>query len=188
MTTKKKTGRGGKRKGAGRKPKWLPGTELKTMRLPSCLEKELFEYAQKRIAQINHQSSSKVDTPQLQHPTDTNALPSTINKSAVTEVNNKTDQKTIKLELWLRVENNNKFIRRKKRVREQIEQWCLSQYHYHKPFKDMWDYQLTIPYETEEDLENKIHELYGSMFEIADSDCCFIEASIYEKKTNRIWY
>lgn len=75
MTTQKKTGRGGKRKGAGRKPKWLPGTELKTMRLPACLEKELFEYAQKRITELNHQSPSTTDTPQLQHPIDTNAYP-----------------------------------------------------------------------------------------------------------------
>ncbi|MGL5074929.1 MAG: hypothetical protein ACRDBG_03705 [Waterburya sp.] len=61
MTTQKKAGRGGRRKGAGRKPKWLPGTELKTMRLPACLEKELFEYAHKRIAQINHQSSKETN-------------------------------------------------------------------------------------------------------------------------------
>lgn len=188
MTTKKKTGRGGKRKGAGRKPKWLPGTELKTMRLPACLEKELFEYAQKRIAEINHQSPSKADTPQFKPLKDSDALSSTIKKSAVRQVNNKTNQKTIKLELWLRVENNNKFIRRKKRVREQIEFWCLSQYNYHKPFKDRWDYELTIPYETEEDLERKIDELYMEMFNIADTDYCFIEASMYDKETNKSWY
>ncbi len=52
----------------------------------------------------------------------------------------------------------------------------------------MWDYELTIPYETEEDLERKIDELYRSMFDIADIDYCFIEASIYEKETNRSWY
>ena len=61
------------------------------------------------------------------------------------------------------MENNNKFIRRKKRVREKIEYWCLSQYNYHKPSKDRWDYELTIPYETEEELERKIDELYMEM-------------------------
>ena len=65
------------------------------------------------------------------------------------------------------MENNNKFIRRKKRVREKIEYWCLSQYNYHQPSKDRWDYELTIPYETEEELERKIDELYRSMFNIA---------------------
>ena len=52
MTIKKKAGRGGKREGAGRKPKWPTGTELKTMRLPACLEKEIFQYAQKRIGEL----------------------------------------------------------------------------------------------------------------------------------------
>ena len=59
MTIKKKAGRGGKRKGAGRKPKWPTGTELKTMRLPACLEKEIFQYAQKRIGELNQQSSTQ---------------------------------------------------------------------------------------------------------------------------------
>ena len=121
MTTKKNPGRGGRRKGAGRKSKWLPGTELKTMRLPASLEKEIFEFALDRMAQINNQSSIE-----------TEPSPSTISQPAVAQVNTKSNQKTIKLELWLRVENNNKFIRRKKRVREHIEYWCLSQRMYEK--------------------------------------------------------
>ena len=110
MTIKKKAGRGGRREGAGRKSKWLPGTELKTMRLPACLEKELFEYAQKRIAELNQQS-----------PTKTKASSSTIGKSTVTNVNPPSNQKTIVVELSLRVENNSKFVRRRKKVRDKIE-------------------------------------------------------------------
>ena len=176
MTTKKNHGRGGIRKGAGRKSKWPAGTELKTMRLPACLEKEIFEFAQVKIAQINNQSSTKTD----------GSSPIS-SQSVLAQINTKSNQKTIKVELWLRVENNNKFIRRKKKVREQIEYWCLSQYNYHKPYNDSWDYELTIPYETEEELEQKIDELYREMFNIADIDYCFIEADIREMGTDRSW-
>ena len=157
-------------------PKWPPETELKSMRLPASLEKEIFEFAHKRMAEINNQSS-----------TETEPSPSTISQSAVAQVNPKSNQKTIKLELWLRVENNNKFIRRKKRVREKIEYWCLSQYNYHQPSKDRWDYSLSIPYETEEELERKIDELYMEMSNIADNDYCFIEADLREIGTDRSW-
>ena len=71
MTVEKKVGRGGKRKGAGRKSKWLPGTELRTMRLPACLEKELFNYAQRRITELNHQSPNQTQnsSPVIAKPT-----------------------------------------------------------------------------------------------------------------------
>ena len=73
-------------------------------------------------------------------------------------------------------------------MREHIEYWCLSQYNYHKPYKDSYDYELTIPYETEEELESKIDELYQEMFNIADNDYCFIEADIREIGSDRYWY
>lgn len=76
MAVEKKAGRGGKRKGAGRKSKWLPGTELKTMRLPACLEKELFDYAQRRIAELDYQPPAKAQ----------NFSP-TITKSTVPKIN-----------------------------------------------------------------------------------------------------
>ena len=178
MTIKKKAGRGGKRKGAGRKSKWPPGTELKTMRLPAGLEKELFEYAQKRIAELNQQS-----------PTKTKASSSTISKSTVTNINPPSLQKTIVVELSLRVENNSKFVRRKKKVRDNIEYWCLSHYNYRKPFKeDQGFYELTISYETEEELERIIDDICREMFIMADDDYCFVEFSFKEKGADRYWH
>ena len=176
MTIKKKAGRGGKRKGAGRKPKWPTGTELKTMRLPACLEKEIFEYAQKRIAELNQPSPTKANS-------------STISKSTVTNVNPPSHQKTIVVELSLRVENNSKFVRRKKKVRNNIEYWCLSHYNYRKPFKeDRGFYELTISYETEEELERTIDDICREMFIMADDDYCFVEFSFKEKGADRYWH
>lgn len=178
MANKRKAGRGGKRKGAGRKSKWLPGTELKTMRLPACLEKELFDYAQKRIAELNWRAST---------PTKTNS--STIEKSSVTNVNPPSNRKTIVVELSLMVENNSKFVRRRKKVRENIEYWCLSHYDYRKPFKeDEGFYELTITYETQEELERIIDDICREMFNMADDDFCFVEFSFKEKGADRYWY
>ncbi|WP_353544046.1 hypothetical protein [Deinococcus xinjiangensis] len=54
--------------------------------------------------------------------------------------------KTIKVELYLRVENNNSFVRGKGRSREEIERRVLSRYGMQKQGKDSWTYLLTIPY------------------------------------------
>ena len=177
MTIKKKAGRGGKRKGAGRKSKWPTGTELKTMRLPACLEKEIFEYAQKRIVELNQQSS-----------TQTKANSSTISKSIVPK-NPPSNKKTIVVELSLRIENNSKFVRRRKKVRNNIEYWCLSHYNYRKTFKeDPGFYELTISYETEEELERIIDDISREMFIMADDDYCFVEFSFKEKGAERYWH
>ncbi len=52
--------------------------------------------------------------------------------------------KVARVNLWLRVENNNKFVRRKTKVRREIENGVLSRYQMHKPHKSGWDYELAI--------------------------------------------
>ncbi|NET31352.1 MAG: hypothetical protein F6K19_05040 [Cyanothece sp. SIO1E1] len=95
--------------------------------------------------------------------------------------------KTTKIKLWLRVENNNKFIRCKKKVRGQIEQWCLSDYDMKKLGKDSWEYELTIPYETDEELDKRIYDLFREMDNLADLEFCFIEVDAREIGTDRSW-
>jgi hypothetical protein len=89
--------------------------------------------------------------------------------------------------LWLRVENNNKFIRRKKRVREAIERYCLNQYDAKRLHKDGWEYELRIPYNDDEDLERQIEFLMQEMYMTADDDYCFIEADLSESGGDRRW-
>jgi hypothetical protein len=89
--------------------------------------------------------------------------------------------------LWLRVENNNKFLRRKKRVREAIERYHLSQYNAKKPHKERGKYELRIPYDDDEDLERQIDFLMREMFLTADDDYCFIEADLREIGGDRYW-
>jgi predicted nuclease of restriction endonuclease-like (RecB) superfamily len=87
--------------------------------------------------------------------------------------------KVMKVNLWLRVENNNKHIRGKKKAREEIEDQVLSRYQMKKERPEGCDYQLTIPYETDKDLDATIYdEIIGEANSIADIRHCFIEADI----------
>lgn len=88
-------------------------------------------------------------------------------------------KKAMKVRLWLRVENNSKFVRGKGKVRAEIEQWVLNQYAMEKVRKDGCEYLLSIPYETEEELERIIYnEIYAEMNSIADYRHCFIEGDM----------
>jgi hypothetical protein len=85
--------------------------------------------------------------------------------------------KVMKVNLWLRVENNNKYIRGKKKVRQEIEDRVLSRYQLKKDRPDGWEYELSIPYETDEDLDAAIYDdiLHEATW-IAENRYCFIEA------------
>lgn len=88
------------------------------------------------------------------------------------------DAKIMKVRLYLRVENNSKFVRGKKKAREEIEQYVLSYYHMEKPYKDRGEYILSIPYETDEDLEKTIYDILGEASSTADDRHCFIETDV----------
>jgi DNA invertase Pin-like site-specific DNA recombinase len=88
------------------------------------------------------------------------------------------EQKTIQVELYLRVENNNKFVRGKTRARRTIEDFVLSQYAVEKPDKNGWQYILTIPYRTQDDLDDTIYDILREAQSTADERHCFIEADV----------
>jgi hypothetical protein len=87
--------------------------------------------------------------------------------------------RVMKVTLWLQVENNSKFVRGKKRVREEIEQFVLSRYGMDKEQSDGWEYTLTIPYETDEELDSIIYdEILNEANRLADDRHCFVEADV----------
>lgn len=84
--------------------------------------------------------------------------------------------KVMTVSLWLRVENNSKFVRGKKKAREEIEASVLSRYGMAKDPEDGCEYTLTIPYETDEELDTIIYQdILGEADRIADLRNCFIE-------------
>lgn len=78
-------------------------------------------------------------------------------------------EQTIQLKLWLRVENNSKFVRGKTQSRREIEDRVLSRYTMKKPDRDGWEYTLTVTYQTNEELDDIIYrDILGEAQSIAD--------------------
>lgn len=94
-------------------------------------------------------------------------------------------KKTIKVRLYLEVENNSKFVRGKKRAREDIEMFVLDYYSVEKISED--EYELIISYENDEGLENEIGQIFRGMSSHADTRNCYIEADISEVDGERRW-
>lgn len=91
--------------------------------------------------------------------------------------------KTKVITLYLSIENNSKFVRGKKKVRENIEIYHLSRYKMQKLHG--WEYELNFSYKSDEDLQKQIDELYREMANEADLRNCFIEADFYNKISDR---
>lgn len=99
-----------------------------------------------------------------------------IKKAAV--LNNKPDaeiEKTAKISMYLRVENNSKFVRGKKKVRENIERYLRNHYNMRKSTKNDWDYTLYVKYKTIDELKNEVYDILRELNDEAEYRNCFIE-------------
>lgn len=87
--------------------------------------------------------------------------------------------KVMKVKLWLSVENNSKFVRGKGKARDEIERSVLSSFAMQKADKNGYEYTLSIPYTTDEELDNIIYrDILGQASSIADCRNCFIEGDV----------
>ncbi len=84
----------------------------------------------------------------------------------------------IDVELWLRVENNSKFVRGKTKARAWIEDSVLRRYAMRKPDATRSDYILTLVYDTDADLDATIYDILHEADQIADLHHCFTEADV----------
>jgi hypothetical protein len=84
----------------------------------------------------------------------------------------------MKVRLYLRVENNSKFVRGRKRAIEDIEYFVLEHYGMEKPYKDRGEYILSIPYENDEELDKIVYDILTEASSTADLRHCFIEADV----------
>ncbi len=97
-------------------------------------------------------------------------------------------QKTLKVRVHLIVENNNKFVRGKSRSRKDIEDNIFSNYNVYKPDPKGYEYELTIPYENEKDLEDTIYDIISEASSAADLRNGFIEADVFAMDgSDRSW-
>lgn len=89
------------------------------------------------------------------------------------------------IRLTLRIENNSKFVRGKKRSREDIERYCLAEYDAKR--LPSGDYELRVPYSSDDDLDQRMNELLGDISSQADDRHCFSESEARMQGTDRDW-
>jgi hypothetical protein len=88
--------------------------------------------------------------------------------------------------LSLRVENNSKFVRGKKRVKDGIERYLRHQYA--ATLKPSGEYRLKIPYRTDEELDKTMADLLQHIAFEADLRNCFSESNAQLKGSqDRTW-
>ena len=96
--------------------------------------------------------------------------------------------KTLKVRMHLVVENNSKFVRGKTRTLMEIEQDVLAPYRMHKPDSKGYEYELTIPYENDKDIDDTVYEILREAAEIADRRNGFIETDVIAQDgSERYW-
>jgi len=87
--------------------------------------------------------------------------------------------------LTLRIENNSKFVRGKKRTIEHIESFYLKEYYAKR--RPNGEYELKVPYGSNEDLDNTVNELLSDIACDADERLCFSESDARMEGTDRNW-
>jgi DNA invertase Pin-like site-specific DNA recombinase len=87
--------------------------------------------------------------------------------------------------LRLAVENNSKLVRGRKRAKENIERYCLEPLGVKR--LESGNYELTVPYQSDDELDKTVHELLGEISQEAEMRNCYIEADAWEEGTERRW-
>lgn len=102
--------------------------------------------------------------------------------------NSGTDASTPKIAtllLTLRIENNSKFVRGKKRTIEHIENVYLDEYDAQR--RPNGEYELKVPYDSDEELDEAVNELLSDIASDADDRHCFSESEARMEGTDRHW-
>jgi hypothetical protein len=87
--------------------------------------------------------------------------------------------------LWLDIESDGHVTRDENRAREAVENSHLRQYEM-KKLSDR-DYELTLSHEDDEDLDDRIYALLGTIKREARARKCDIKVNVREKGTDRYW-
>jgi DNA invertase Pin-like site-specific DNA recombinase len=87
--------------------------------------------------------------------------------------------------LTLRIENNSKFVRGKKRTLEHIESFYLDEYNAKR--RPNGEFELNIPYDSDEDLDSIVNELLTDIACDADDRHCFSESDARMEGADRHW-
>ena len=106
-------------------------------------------------------------------------------KAVTTTRENPSVEQVAEITLRLTIENNSQFVRGKKRARENIERYCLDQYHATR--LSSGDYALRINCKTREELDVLMADLLRDMSHEAEMRHCYIEAEAWQQGTEYLW-
>ncbi len=76
-------------------------------------------------------------------------------------------------------------MRGKKRAREDVERYCLAEYDGKR--LPSGEYELKVPYSSDDDLDQRMHELLDDISSEADDRHCFSESEARMEGTDRCW-
>ena len=96
-------------------------------------------------------------------------------------------EKTAKIELNLRVENNSKYVRGKTKTRNNIETYLKHNYNMKKPDPKGWDYIIYVKYKTIKDLKDTVYDILNELELEADCRNGFIEANAWCEELELSW-
>lgn len=95
------------------------------------------------------------------------------------------EEQIAKIRMWLRIENNNKFVRGKSKVRKEVEQYL--QYDFNMEMNSSNEYVFFVPYKDREDLTKQVEDIICEIANTADWRNCFIEAETYCDELDLYW-
>jgi hypothetical protein len=93
--------------------------------------------------------------------------------------------KTATVLLTLRIENNSKFVRGKKRVKDGLERYLRQQFT--ARLRPSGRYELKVPHRTDEDLDKAVGDLLQQIAFDADQRNCFSESDAQLEGSDRSW-
>jgi DNA invertase Pin-like site-specific DNA recombinase len=105
------------------------------------------------------------------------------NNGVLVKVDDKVEN-IAKIRMHLRIENNNKFVRGKGKVRKSIEQYLT---YYYKMEIMANEYILYVSYTTIEELEKTVYDILRELDSEADMRNCFIEVDTYCDELGLKW-
>ena len=108
-------------------------------------------------------------------------------KSASDNMDVSDTEKITEIRMSFRIENNNKFVRGKKKTRENIEKYLNFYYNLNMPASAHNDYIIYFKYKTADELINTVHEMLHDLENEADLNNCFIEADVSCEELGLNW-
>ncbi len=96
-------------------------------------------------------------------------------------------EKIAKIEMYLRIENNSKFVRGRKKTTGQIENYLSYYYNLEEHDPDSVDYVFYVKYKTIDELKHKVYDIFDELERIADINDCFTEGDASCEELGLSW-